>query len=128
MCNVDNADESVTVLSDTRPRARKPHRCDECARTIEPGEAYRRHSFVFEGRVGCSKCCTHCEVARAWLRDECGGWIYGGVLEDIAEHVHDHGYGPDLEALLAHMRSQWRGPDGSLLAVPDVPAGWQEAA
>ena len=122
MCSIDDA-EPVTPLSDTRPRARTPHRCTECSRIIEPGETYHRHSFVFEGKIGSSRCCTHCDVARSWLYNECRGWAFGGVRDDIAEHVSDGGYGPDLAALLANMRGQWRSGD-ALVDVPELPGGW----
>ena len=122
MCQVFDA-EPVTRISDTRPRARKPHRCSECSRVIEPGETYHRHSFVFDGKISTSRCCAHCQVARSWLQNECGGWVYGDVINDIAYHVSDGGYGPDLAALLANMRGQWRSGD-ALVDVPELPGGW----
>jgi hypothetical protein len=129
MCMADDADRS-TPLGELYPRARKPHRCGECFRTIEPGERYTIHKTLFDGRVDVYKLCAHCDVARAWLGDNCGGWLYGGVWEDIDEHVEEYRsvypkVALALKRLSVHAEHNWRivrGPKaGTLLPVPAMP-------
>ena len=129
MCMADDADRS-TPLGELYPRARKAHQCGECFRTIEPGEKYIVHKTLFEGSVSSQKLCSHCDVAREWLGDNCGGWLYGGVWEDIDDHVDEYrGVYPKVAKALKRL-SVWaahdwrvvRGPRaGALLPVPALP-------
>lgn len=129
MCMVDDADRS-TSLGELYPRARKPHKCEECRRTIEPGEVYSLSKTLFDGRVHAYKTCSHCVVARDWLSANCGGWIYGGVWEDIEEHIHEYrGVYPSIARQLKRLAvwesHDWkvaRGPRaGQRLPVPTMP-------
>lgn len=45
------------------PRARKAHRCDECRRTIEPGETYQRITGKWDGDIATYNRCAHCHAA-----------------------------------------------------------------
>ncbi|MBP9034977.1 MAG: hypothetical protein KBG29_13840 [Pseudomonadales bacterium] len=129
MCMIDDADYTVDVLAKTRPRAKRPHTCAECRRTIDPGETYLRETFLGEDReMVTHKTCAHCEVARNWLSAQCGGWCYGGVEEDVREHCFGHGYGMDLYRLAVGMAWRWRTPRGRLLPVPALPATGHEIA
>ena len=65
MCFVNDYD-SVS-LGSTRPRAHKPHRCDECGRVIAPGDRYVRHAGVFDGRAYSMPECLRCERIRALI-------------------------------------------------------------
>jgi hypothetical protein len=49
---------------ETRPKARKAHRCGECGGTIAPGEVYHKINYVFEGTAGSQKECARCEAVR----------------------------------------------------------------
>lgn len=44
--------------------ARKPHRCDDCARGIAPGEQYQRVSGKWEGSVSTFCVCADCHLLR----------------------------------------------------------------
>jgi hypothetical protein len=52
------------------PKARKNHRCCECAGKIKIGEVYFRHSGVWEGDFFTYKNCDDCEHLRAELNEE----------------------------------------------------------
>ena len=68
--------------------ARKPHKCTECRRVIEPGERYLYGGGVMDGETSTYKTCVDCaEKPRAWLEDNCDGWLYGCLLEDLEEHI-----------------------------------------
>ena len=123
MCMIDNSDGYSEILSETDPLARKPHKCHECYRVIEPGERYHCESLLFEGRVSRHKTCQHCMVARGWLLAECGGWLYSGVPDDIHEHAAN-GYGAypmSVLRLAVGMRRKWRRRSGDLMPVPAMP-------
>lgn len=120
MCMTDDA-ERVTKVSAAYRTARKPHRCAECGRAIEPGESYHYETFVFDGKFTSHKTCKHCMVARQWLSDECGGWVYGAVQEDIDEHAAYEGYGFRVRLLAAGMARKWKRKDGRMWPVPKVP-------
>lgn len=111
MCFIDMADGLVTVLSDTHPKARKPHRCIECGRTIPPGERYERIVVKFDGTIHTYRTCAHCEEARNWLLWECSGWLYHGVYDDLAEHVYEGDAWKYKAAgiLAGAMRKGWEG-------------------
>ncbi|WP_157378754.1 hypothetical protein [Burkholderia ubonensis] len=116
----DYCDERVTMISDGRRTARKEHRCAECGRMIQCGETYCYEYYKFDGRTEHHKTCSHCMVVRQWLSDECGGWVYGGVEEDIREHAQD-GYGWPILRLTVAMKNNWARRDGSLRPVPKLP-------
>lgn len=119
MCLIDDA-EPVTMLAERQPIARIQHRCDECKRTIEPGERYRSESMIHDGAFRSHKTCAHCEVARLWLNRECGGWVFGAVLEDIIEHAGDYKR-IDIYRIAAGMRRRWRDRHGALVPTPSRP-------
>ncbi len=77
-------DDYATVLSDKVQKARKPHQCGECLRTIEPGEDYRVEKTLYEGRVDTIKTCLDCISLRKHL---CEDYYYGGVRELVREGI-----------------------------------------
>lgn len=121
MCMFDNCDGTVTMLSEAIPTARKAHKCRECGRAIESGEKYHVERFVFDGELTTHKTCAHCMVARCWLHDECGGYVFGGVEEDLREHAQDSYYAMDVKRLAVGMQWNWRTPTGRMLPVPQRP-------
>ena len=81
-------------------KARKPHVCCECGGTIAVGE---RHEYVtanWEGTWCDFRTCPDCVVIRCNLarrEGSCGGWLHGGMLEELESIKYD----PDGERLFA---------------------------
>lgn len=117
MCSIDDA-EPCEFLHEVRRRAKKTHRCGECAREISAGEVYE----VAVGRwddFNVHKTCAQCISARDWLMQECNGWMYGGVAEDLIEHMDGDDGSPEhqwLAQAVAGIRAKWRTLDGALMA------------
>lgn len=113
MCRVGDV-ESVILLKTSTPVAKKPHQCKECCGTIPPGQTYHREEFINDGGFSTWKTCLKCLSPRAWLGVECHGWVYGEVIEEIAEHLAENDYPPSEAELLrkwvdeAHQRYQLR--------------------
>lgn len=79
--------ETPSVCSSQMRRARKPHRCDECRRTIEPGELYQRTWGVWDGEPDSFKACGICIQFRDYVLAHvpCFCWAYGNVIVDGLE-------------------------------------------
>lgn len=120
MCMYDSCDDTVEVLSSSWHTARITHKCNECRRSISPGERYFSDRYVFDGQFCNHKVCAHCMVVREWLQDECGGFVYGGVEEDIREHAYSS-YPMDVKRLAVGMWWDWTTPSGRLMPVPKRP-------
>ncbi len=120
MCMWDGGD-GPEVARHRTVRARKPHQCTECGRTIEVGEQYQYDFQVYDGSPGTWHTCQHCRVAQQWLIRECGGYLIEGTWEDIQEHITEY---PKLKRplgrLLASRDKKWRMPDGTLMPLPGV--------
>lgn len=119
---IDYGDGIATVLHSRHQRARLRHLCTECRRSIEPGETYLAERTVFDGTARSHKVCAHCQRVRDYLMDHCGGWMYGGLHEDISDH-HYSSTSNDAETrnvrlLTLGMHAGWRRTDGSLWPVP----------
>jgi len=122
VCMIDGADLAV-VCSESWRRARKQHRCCECSRIITAGERYR-YAFVVSSdhESNSYHTCAGCAAAQDWLQVECGGWLFNGVAEDIAQHVESGVWSDDEERwvvkptrqarLLVGIRRKWRRFDG----------------
>jgi hypothetical protein len=122
MCMIDAGEGCCIVLHERHQRARKGHSCSECGRAIRAGEQYMVERTIWEGSASTVKTCRHCQVARKWLQKECGGWIYGGVYEDISEHAWDESYyGVGVKMLSVGMSRSWTKKNGDLWRVPSVP-------
>ena len=80
----DCDDGIVETLSESHPKARKPHKCLECKREILPGETYECFVGVWEGKIQRYNTCALCEEIRAVF---CcgGGWIWGSLWDDMRE-------------------------------------------
>ena len=122
MCMIDGADGSVTVLHERLQKAVKEHKCEECRRVIEPGEKYTVERYVdIDHNAYSHKTCSHCRIVRQWLQNECGGFLYHGVEEDIREHAEEGHYGVGVKMLAIGMERRWKRRDGRLWPVPRVP-------
>ena len=118
----------MTFFADTHPKARTEHQCQLCARTIRPGETYRRGAGM-DGLTAWTWIeCTHCDVLLQWLLridalwngDE--GYSQESVVEWEPENLSDL-------RLKACWCRQWTRRDGSLMPVPvktmrEMADGW----
>lgn len=110
MCRVD--DSSGWKLSDdSKPKASKEYRCEECKRTIRKGEVYhsfRGLSYDYD-EWQTHRMCAHCGASVVWLNVACGGWIMTEVLDELEEHWNDEEVlrSPVLESLIAGMKAKW---------------------
>lgn len=73
--------------------ARKPHRCGECGRKIQPGERYTHCAGKWEGVFTAHHRCSHCDAVCEALdeRIPCYCWYWGGLYEDegLPEYLND---------------------------------------
>jgi hypothetical protein len=119
MCAV--GDECVEMLSSRSPVARKQYRCDECGRDIGIGERYQRDAYVFDGYFYDHIACGHCVAARRWLEVVCNGWVFGGVLADLSDHLAESwATSAMLVRVVRYSRRRWRRHDGGLVDVAEV--------
>lgn len=108
--------EPAEFLREELRRNRKPGRlCGECGREIGTGEVYEVVSGKWDGRLGREVTCAHCLKAREWLSDICGGWVYGLVFEDLAEHRGETAATFAWARLVVGMRRRWKRRDGALM-------------
>lgn len=110
MCMIEDADGCVTLLSKDFRRTSRERTCDECRRPIAIGEMYLREKTIFEGEFSTWTVCPQCLIVRHWLQKECGGYLYGGLQEDLEEHLGevDLRMWWGLARLVVGMRRQWQ--------------------
>lgn len=94
-------------------KARKPHQCQMCFRTIGPGEKYMRGSGMDGGTAWTWKECAHCEVVAQWVIK----------LYDLDEYGEDDIFNWDPETvgelrIKAHYLKHWTRNDGQLYPIP----------
>lgn len=102
-------------------QAKKPHACSECERQILPGEEYEYATGKWEGEMSTFKTCRHCVAARDWLIEQCDGYAYGGVRQDLEDHRDEYGSLATMALLrlIVGMRRRWKCFYSSdLMAVP----------
>lgn len=121
MCMIEGADGYAVVLKDKHCVARKNHKCSECRRIIQSGEKYHLESLVFEREFSAHKTCSHCSVMRQWLIENCSGFVYEGVREDIWEHAQEYdNMGMKFLRAAVGMRRRWTKKNGQLMKVPEL--------
>lgn len=106
MCAIEDADPVDVWHQETR-RAAKPHTCYECARTIPRGEESEYVSALYDGRWHSWRTCQHCTAASAWMNVVCGGWLAGGLLEELVEHWHEGYRSIGMGRLIVGMQRRW---------------------
>jgi hypothetical protein len=129
MCMWDDA-EAYEIYHLQLRTARKEHRCDECDRTIEPGERYRHATGLHDARWDTHHQCAHCCEVTRWLDAVCEGWLHHAVEEDLFEHVAGHERElrtRPLTRLARWMRADWRDRNGALRSIDDVATVVDEA-
>lgn len=108
MCAVDDC-EPWAVYKDSRPIARKQHRCVECYRTINDGERYFRAEGCIDGQWTTYKLCRHCDALSHFMRVLCNGWPFGGLYEELVEHWREGYVSIPLGRLIVALKLQWHG-------------------
>jgi hypothetical protein len=68
-------------------RARKPHQCDECRLTIQPGDHYHAHSGLYDGTWHNWKICDSCHEWASLIPydDEYSDYIIGDLQNALDE-------------------------------------------
>lgn len=127
MCSYGDGESYQVYVSDSR-KARKPHTCDECRRTINSGEAYLWAKGLFEGKWYVHRVCAHCRVGQRWLIENCGGFIHCYLTEEMEEHIDEYrgGQGAAMTFGLARIKKgierKWQRFDGTgLMRLPTLP-------
>lgn len=122
MCSVDY-DDPPDFWAERCLRAAKQHQCGECARTIEPGETYWRAASKYNDRIGTYKTCVHCRVGHDWMQENCGGWQYYALADEMDEHINEYpmlAYG--LLRIQIGLRRKWRRFDlAGLMPIEPIP-------
>jgi RNase P subunit RPR2 len=67
--------------------ARKAHRCDECHRSITPGERYEEAVGFQDGSWWRMCTCHECLPIAAWVVRNCGCRIHGDLWRHLEEDV-----------------------------------------
>ena len=85
VCIGGDTGEYCTVSDAKIITARKPHQCEECDKTIQPGERYERISQLYEGEWSRMSVCLMCSEISIAL--SCDGRSIGNMWEDIRDNV-----------------------------------------
>ena len=82
-CCIDSYDDGPEFSTQQLQRARKPHQCCECHKTILAGSLYERVSGVWDGQFQTYKTCARC----ANIRNDYFpyGWYYTRLVEDFRD-------------------------------------------
>lgn len=115
VCIYSDCDEPCEFADVSMRKARKPHKCSECGRRINPGEKYEHYWGKFDGEVSAIDTCAVCaEIADAFY---CDGRLYGGGLWESMEQVmgsltttcFDKLTSPEAKVYLRERWMQWKG-------------------
>lgn len=95
------------IISTTRPKARKSHRCEFCTGLIQPGEHYHRKTDVTDGRMSTFKVCEPCDDISFAV------WSYSGMpydegvsTDDFRDWAIEHPTRLDATAFLARFHGR----------------------
>lgn len=74
-------------------KARKPHKCEECAGSILPGDKYEYVSGKWDWLSDFKTCQACCDI-RQWTKNNvpCLCWVHGNMIEDCREAVNEAYY------------------------------------
>ena len=82
-CQIDVDGAEGTRLSLVMRQAKKPHKCIECRKEINPGESYEYQAGLLDGDFWTMKSCAVCAEIRTELFCT---WIGGEMWEELREH------------------------------------------
>ncbi len=91
-CEIEYYDSdcgSITLHNSKTVTARQEHKCGECHRVIPIKEKYEYVTYNFEGKFWKEKTCSDCLSARKQFYPSGGGFMFGGIWEEINEFVND---------------------------------------
>ena len=78
-------DEPADFYAERMRRARKPHRCCECSRTIAVGEEHEYATGKNDGVFWDYRTCAECrEIRQAYC---CDSWLFGQLWESMREQM-----------------------------------------
>lgn len=70
---------------ESMPRARKPHRCEECHGVIAKGDSHHYATGKSDGEFWQARTCAPCHEIRKTF--SCGTWVIGMLWESVDEQV-----------------------------------------
>ena len=114
VCIYSDADGYSEFADVSMRKARKPHRCSECGKTISPGDRYEHYWGKYDGEVCAIDTCAVCaEIADAFY---CDGRMYGGglwesmwyVFPDLKTSCFDKLYTPEAKEELRRRWIEWK--------------------
>lgn len=96
-CYCDFSDyESPSAFSVATHKARKPHKCSECGRTINPGETYKKTWGVWDGEPDTFCMCPDCMGLLDYMQahfPKCFCWAYtelrNAALDQLREYARE---------------------------------------
>lgn len=110
-------DNTASFYEETRPTAKKEHRCCECKEAIAKGARYERTKGLWEDGWSTYKTCLSCVEIRNHF--SCGeGWIFTCLWEQLKENFFPNmkaggpcmeGLSPEAKARLFEKRLVWLG-------------------
>ena len=88
-CYCDIEADVPEFFTETRPIARKDHRCAECGGPIRRGDRYLRTTGKWDGEVSTIKTCVHCLAALDAMRSRypCFCYVFGALHEHLGEDI-----------------------------------------
>jgi hypothetical protein len=74
--------------------ASKQHKCDECARAIQPGERYEYVVGKWDGRFDRFKTCARCLDLKEYVMATvpCLCWAHGNIIDDCYSAVDEYAH------------------------------------
>lgn len=83
--------DAPSVFSSKTVAARKPHRCDECPRVIQPGERYLYSFGVWDGYPSSHYTCSDCREIQRFVTGNlpCFCWESGNLIEGAKEAISE---------------------------------------
>lgn len=91
--------DGPSTYRETRPKARRDHKCCECGGVIRSGETYTSFWGVWDGESSTFKTCADCEALAGWAMDEhdCFCPNFGSLHDGVLKLVRESGL-PELIA------------------------------
>lgn len=129
MCTIDtdDYDEPFTLWHNTQRRARKPHVCATCRRTIDRGETYRVHVSILDGYTSTEKACADCTaVIDTFGRDHHAQFAPGSILDGLEHCVEEQEagwerWGAALTVIMARRNGPIAAANMAAAYRPEVP-------